>query len=92
MIRFEIIRPPHRTKPVWRPIMPPWSVWTAAICRRPAQWDGLRRAFDTWTALVHLRFAQDTTDAAAKAAREYADALAPEAADLEIALKRRLLA
>ncbi len=54
-------------------------------------WDTMRRTFDTWSALVHLRFSQDTTDAAAKAAREYADALAPEAADLETGFKRRLL-
>ena len=39
-----------------------------------------------------MRFAQDTTDEAAKADRDYADALSPEAADLETALKRRLLA
>ena len=57
-----------------------------------ADWDRLRRRYDTWSALVHLRFAQDTTDEAAKADRDYADALSPEAADLEIALKRRLLA
>ena len=57
-----------------------------------AEWDALRRRFDTWTALAHLRFAQDTTDAAARADRDYADALSPEAADLETALKRRLLA
>jgi M3 family oligoendopeptidase len=57
-----------------------------------AEWDRLRRHYDTWSALVHLRFAQDTTDEAAKADRDYADALTPEAADLEIALKRRLLA
>ncbi len=57
-----------------------------------AAWERLRREYDSWSALVHLRFAQDTTDAAAKAAREYADALAPEATRLEIALKRRLLA
>ncbi len=55
-------------------------------------WDAARRAFDTWSALVHLRFAQNTKDEQAKAAREYADALAPEAADLETAFKRRLLA
>ena len=55
-------------------------------------WDAARRAFETWSALVGLKFAQNTTDAAAKAAREYADALAPEAADLETAFKRRLLA
>src|SRR3954454_17992266 len=51
-----------------------------------------RRHYDTWSALVHLRFAQDTTDATAKADRDYADSLAPEAAELEVALKRRLLA
>ena len=55
-------------------------------------WDQLRRQYDTWAALVHLRFAQDTTDAAAKQDRDYADSLAPEAAELEVALKRRLLA
>jgi len=60
--------------------------------RALAEWDQLRRGYKTWSALVHLRFAQDTTDAAARAARDYADALAPEAADLDIALKRRLLA
>ncbi len=56
-----------------------------------ADWDGLRRHYETWSALVHLRFAQDTADETAKADRDYADSLAPEAADLETALKRRLL-
>jgi M3 family oligoendopeptidase len=55
-------------------------------------WDALRRRVETWSSLVHLRFAQDTADATARADRDYADELAPEAADLEIALKRRLLA
>ncbi|WP_428487304.1 M3 family oligoendopeptidase [Rhodopila sp.] len=55
------------------------------------EWDRLRRGYDTWSALVHLHFAQDTADAAARAARDYADTLAPEAADLETGLKRRLL-
>jgi M3 family oligoendopeptidase len=55
-------------------------------------WDQLRRRFDTWSALVHLRFAQDTTNETAKADRDYADTLSPEAADLETDLKRRLLA
>jgi M3 family oligoendopeptidase len=54
-------------------------------------WDAVRRAYRTWSALVHLKFAQNTTDPAAKAAREYADALGPEAADLGNAFKRRLL-
>lgn len=57
-----------------------------------AAWDAARRDYDTWSALVHLRFAQDTTDKEAVAAREYADALGPEAATHETAIKRRLLA
>ena len=57
-----------------------------------AHWDRLRREVDSWSALVHLRFAQDTTDAGAKAAREYADALAPVVTEHEVAMKRRLLA
>lgn len=56
-----------------------------------AEWDAARRATDTWSALVHLRFSQDTTDAEAKAAREYADALAPVATEHEVAIKRRLI-
>ena len=54
-------------------------------------WDTLRREYDTWSALVHLRFAQNTTDPAAKAAREVADALSPVAQGFEVAFKRRLL-
>jgi M3 family oligoendopeptidase len=57
-----------------------------------AEWDRQRRDYDSWASLVHLRFSQDTTDAAAKAAREYADALAPVATGYEVAIKRRLLA
>jgi M3 family oligoendopeptidase len=56
------------------------------------QWDAARRAHDTWSALVHLRFAQDTANEEAKAAREYADKLAPVATGHEVAIKRRLLA
>jgi hypothetical protein len=55
-------------------------------------WDALRREYDTWSALVHLRFEQDTTDPAARDARDYADSLAPEATEMEVAMKRRLLA
>ncbi len=55
-------------------------------------WDRLRREYDSWSALVHLRFSQDTTDADAKAGRAYADALSPVATGHEVALKRRLLA
>lgn len=56
-----------------------------------AEWDTARRAYDTWSALVHLRFSQDTTNTAFKEAREYADALAPTATGHEVAIKRRLL-
>ena len=55
-------------------------------------WEEERRDYGTWSALVHLRFAQNTADPAIKAERDYADALAPEAAELETDLKRRLLA
>lgn len=57
-----------------------------------ATWDRQRRELDSWASLVHLRFSQDTGDAAARTAREYADALAPEATAHEVAIKRRLLA
>jgi M3 family oligoendopeptidase len=57
-----------------------------------ALWDRQRRAYDTWSSLVHLRFAQDTADETAKADRDYADRIAPEATEHEVAVKRRLLA
>lgn len=57
-----------------------------------AAWDGLRRETKTWSALAHLRFAQDTTDPVADADRAHADALAPVVQSHETALKRRLLA
>lgn len=56
-----------------------------------ARWDSERRAFETWFSLVHLRFSQNTTDPAAVADRDYADSLAPEATELDTAIKRRLL-
>ncbi len=57
-----------------------------------ATWETVRRDYDTWSALVYLRFSQDTTDAQTKADREYADRLSPTAIGHDIALKRRLLA
>ena len=54
-------------------------------------WDRLRREYDTWSSLVHLRFEQDTTNPDFRAARDYADGLSPEATELEVGLKRRLL-
>ncbi len=59
--------------------------------RALAAWDAARRRFETWCSLVHLRFAQNTQDPGAIADRDYADALAPDATELEVAIKRRLL-
>jgi M3 family oligoendopeptidase len=55
-------------------------------------WDKLRCEIDCWSALASLHFEQDTTDEAAKAARDYRDELMPTATAHEIALKKRLLA
>ena len=61
----------------------------AAAIRR---WDDLRRQLETWSALVDLRFNQDTGNAEFKQAREYRDELAPKLTDLEVRIKRKLLA
>ncbi|HVJ55528.1 MAG TPA: M3 family oligoendopeptidase [Aliidongia sp.] len=60
--------------------------------RAVAEWDKLRREYESWSALVGLKFQQDTQSPKAKADRDYADALTPEATGMEIAVKRRLLA
>lgn len=54
-------------------------------------WERIRRDYDTWSSLVHLRFSQDTANEAYREAREYADALAPVVADHETRLKTLLL-
>jgi M3 family oligoendopeptidase len=56
-----------------------------------ADWEVVRREVETWSALVYLRFEQDTEDQAAKAAQDYRDELAPTVTKHEIAFKRRLL-
>jgi M3 family oligoendopeptidase len=61
----------------------------AGVVRR---WDDLRRQLETWSALVELRFHQDTGNEEFKRAREYRDELAPKLTDLEVRIKRRLLA
>ncbi|AHI26040.1 peptidase M3 [Komagataeibacter xylinus] len=53
--------------------------------------DTIRRDYESWSALVDLRFAQDTTSPDARADRDYADALTPHVTAHEVALKRRLL-
>jgi M3 family oligoendopeptidase len=57
-----------------------------------ANWDGRRRELETWTALVHLRFNQDTANAQFKAEREYCDEITPKLTDLDVRIKRLLLA
>ncbi|MEJ1976873.1 MAG: hypothetical protein WDN49_12935 [Acetobacteraceae bacterium] len=52
----------------------------------------MRREAETWSALAHLRYDQDTTNAEARAAREYADAISPVITGHEVDMKRRLLA
>ncbi|HEV7456352.1 MAG TPA: M3 family oligoendopeptidase [Roseococcus sp.] len=73
-----------------------YEALNAALAQAPEatlrEWDALRREVDGWMALAHLRFAQDTTDAATKAEREYADALGPVVQGHETAMKRRVLA
>ncbi len=61
----------------------------AAAIRR---WDDLRRQLETWSALVELRFNQDTGNEEFKKAREFRDELAPKLTDLEVRIKRKLLA
>ncbi|GAB6966464.1 M3 family oligoendopeptidase [Komagataeibacter kakiaceti JCM 25156] len=53
--------------------------------------DAIRRDYESWSALVNLRFAQDTTSTGARSERDYADALTPHVTAHEVALKRRLL-
>ena len=55
-------------------------------------WDKLRREIETWSALVYLRFNQDTGNAEYKAEREYCDELSPRLTDLDVRIKRLLLA
>lgn len=62
--------------------------WVGAL----RAWDALRRRIGTWHSLTNLRFSQDTRNADYKAAREFADALAPKIEAYDVALKRRFLA
>lgn len=56
------------------------------------EWDRLRDRLDTWLALASLRFEQDTRDADAKAERDYSDSIRPHLTELEVGMKRRLIA
>ncbi len=57
-----------------------------------ALFDAQRRAYESWAALVELRFAQDTRNADHVAARDYADSLTPYATNLETQIKKLVLA
>ncbi|HYT39783.1 MAG TPA: M3 family oligoendopeptidase [Acidimicrobiia bacterium] len=54
-------------------------------------WDAIRREVQTYSALVGLRFQQDTTDPDRKRAREAWDEAEPQWTELEVVMKRALL-
>lgn len=55
------------------------------------RWDRVRRDTETWSALVYLRFNQDTANEEFKREREYCDELQPRLTDLDVRIKRLLL-
>lgn len=57
-----------------------------------AQWDQVRRAYETWSSLTYLHFSQDTANEGYKAERAYADEMGPVATEFDTRVKRRLLA
>jgi M3 family oligoendopeptidase len=64
----------------------------AAAADVVVRWDMIRRALETWSALVNLRFNQDTTNEQYKKDREYCDEITPKLTDLDVRIKRLLLA
>ena len=54
-------------------------------------WEAARRAFATWEALVHLRFAQNVEDERAQEASRTLARLAQPAAERDAQMKRRLI-
>lgn len=55
-------------------------------------WDAARRRLMTWSSLTYIRFTQDTTNAEYKQAREYVDEMQPKLTELDVAVKRLLMA
>lgn len=53
--------------------------------------DEERRRIESWSALTHLKFAQDTQSAEAIAERDYADFLSPKIMAHEVRIKKRFL-
>jgi M3 family oligoendopeptidase len=56
------------------------------------RWDRRRRDVSSYSAWVSLKFQQNTQDSAAKAAREAWDRVAPRWTELEVQVKRQMLA
>lgn len=56
-----------------------------------ARWDGLRRELETWGAVTHLRFNQDTRNETFKREREFCDEVSPKFTDYDTRVKKRLL-
>ncbi|MEM7235723.1 MAG: M3 family oligoendopeptidase, partial [Planctomycetota bacterium] len=54
-------------------------------------WDQFRRKLDTWGALAHIRFTQDTTDEARRQKRDEYDERAPKLTEAAIEFQRKLL-
>lgn len=71
-----------------------WDAARSADERRAAfdRWDALRRRLETWEAVVHLHFQQDTRNAEYRRAREYCDGLRPQLTELAVNMKRKLMA
>ncbi len=57
-----------------------------------ATWDDLRQGVESYEAMVDVRFSQDTRDPLAKAAREAWDEASPRGTELQVEVKRELLA
>lgn len=55
------------------------------------RFEALKRGFDGWASLAHLKFNQDTADEQAKHTLELADSLRPQVEELEVRAKRALL-
>jgi M3 family oligoendopeptidase len=54
-------------------------------------WDQLRRDYETWSALVHLHFEQDTRNEPFKQDRQHRDELNPRVQELDTHIKRLML-
>ncbi len=67
----------------------PGSQDRLAVVRR---WDGLRRNFGTWEALVGARFAQNTTSDSAVASKTRHSEIRPTVTSMEVDFQKRLLA